>query len=98
MTDAERIAKMTDKKNRILAEIFGNDSTSVPVSPEVEKRVVDKNWNSGKSWMDQIRITIPMNNDMQYVGYYNDLIHKNNGVMVTVVDSFKAGFAAPPVK
>ena len=77
--------------------IFGETSTEVADVDAVEKRVVDSNWNAGKSWMSQFRCTSPMNNDMVGVGEYNDLIHKNNGVVVTQMHD-KPVFDAPVVK
>lgn len=102
MTDeeiaAERNAKIEKTKQRVLTEIFGEKAAkSNPDIPIVEFRTIDKNWNSGTSWMSQPRFTNPMNNDTRGVGEYNKLIHDNNGVIVTVSDE-KPGFAADPIK
>ena len=97
LSNEEWEALYNKPREALFARIFGDKMCKITdISPKVI--VTDKNWNSGKSWMDQLRITDPMNNDHEWVGYYNQLLHDNNGVMVTVVDSFKVGFAASPVK
>lgn len=99
MTDNERLEKINSIKNRVLTEIFGEDAMKASSTIDyVEKRTIDKNWNTNKSWMDQLRITNPMNNDYEGVGYYNKLLHDNNGVIVTSVENFKPDFSAPPLK
>ena len=98
MTDEERNANIERIKKRTLASIFGDKATSVDVEvPDVEYHTVDKNWNSGKLWMNQPRFTNPMNNDMEGIAEFNKKIHDNNGVVVTVMHK-KPGFAAEPIK
>lgn len=97
MTDVERFAKMDATKKRILNELVPDDPKLSHEVDDVEKRDVDKNWNSSKIWMYNLRITSPMNNDLNGIGDYNTMLHDNNGVMVTVADS-KPLTTAPIVK
>lgn len=96
--DVERNAKIEKTRQRVLNEIFGKEVAEKVVEvPEVEVRTTDKNWNTQKSWMSQTRVTTPMNNDFSEVGYYNKLLHDNNGVMV-IVSNEKPGMAIDPIK
>ena len=98
MTDEERNAAIERIKHKTLVKIFGEEAANNTVDvPDVEYRTLDKNWNSQKSWMSQLRITDPMNNDMEGVGYYNQLLHDTGGIIRTVTHD-KPGFAADPIK
>lgn len=97
MTDEERNVKIESIKQRTLASIFGESSKNSTEIDEVEFRDTDKNWNSGKCWMNQPRMTSPMNNDMKGLAEFNKKIHDNHGVVVTIMRD-KPGFAAEPVK
>lgn len=98
MTDEERNAAIERIKQETIARILGEEAANNDVDvPDVEYRTIDKNWNSQKSWMSQLRITDPMNNDMEGVGYYNQLLHDTDGIIRTVMHD-KPGFAADPIK
>lgn len=98
MTDEERNAAIERIKHNTIAKLLGEEvANNVVDVPDVEYRTADKNWNSQKSWMSQLRITNPMNNDMEGVGYYNQLLHDTGGIIRTVMHD-KPGFAANPVK
>lgn len=98
MTDEERNAAIERIKHNTIAKLLGEEVANNDVDvPDVEYRTTDKNWNSQKSWMSQLRITNPMNNDMEGVGYYNQLLHDTGGIIRTVMHD-KPGFAANPVK
>ena len=98
MTDEERNAAIERIKHNTIAKLLGEEVANNDVDvPDVEYRTTDKNWNSQKSWMSQLRITNPMNNDMEGVGYYNQLLHDTGGIIRTIMHD-KPGFAANPVK
>ena len=98
MTDTERNAKIESIKNRVLDELLGPatnlDATSID---DVEVRKIDKNWNTGKCWMDQPRFTSPMNNSMESIADFNRMMVNNKGVVVTVMRD-KPAFTADPIK
>lgn len=79
MTDEERNKKFDDKKRRVCIELLGVDPESKDVKnaaqqvEEPEVRVVDPLWGkkNAVSWMDRIRITDPMNNDIEGLNRYN---------------------------
>lgn len=78
MTDAERNQKFDEIKRRTAITLLGID----PESPEVkaaaheavsvEVSVVDSEWGkkNPKCWMEQVRITHPMNKEMEDLNAY----------------------------
>ena len=97
LAEQELDRKFAATKQRVENELLGSKRLDIKDPDAVEFRDVDKNWNAGKSWLSQLRHTNPMNNDMEGVGEYNELIHKNNGVVITKMN-VKPGFDAPFIK
>ena len=85
MTDIERINVFEEKKREIIDRLVGNDN--LPVSPIVEHKVIDVNWNRNKSWYDEIRLNANQNarNNVDQT-IYQFMIRDNGGVVVTVSD------------
>ena len=96
-SDQDIDSKFASIKARVENKLLGSKRLETNDPDAIEFRDVDKNWNAGKSWMSQLRYTNPMNNDTEGVGAYNELIHKNNGVVVTKMNA-KPGFDAPFIK
>ena len=79
MTDEERNKKFDDKKRRVCIELLGIDPMSkevqerAAIASEVEVRTTDPLWGkkNATSWMERIRITNPMNNDIEGLNRYN---------------------------
>lgn len=97
MTDEERNIKIEAIKQRTLAQLFGQSNDVCSDADEIEFRDVDKNWNSGKSWMEQIRITTPMNNDMTGLAEFNEQTHLTKGKVVTIMRD-KPDMLVAPIK
>lgn len=85
MTDIERNNVFEEKKREIIDRLVGNDN--LPVSPIVEHKVIDVNWNRNKSWYDEIRLNANQNarNNVDQT-IYQFMIRDNGGVVVTVSD------------
>lgn len=94
MTDKELDEKFASIKNRVINELVGGTGCASEASPEVEFTDVDKNFGSTTHWMEKVRIKGRMNNDFAGVGQYNQLLHDNNGKIITQTSEplEKAGF------
>ena len=77
MEDAERDVAFENAKEATLKMIFG-DKPTMEVD-EVEKRVVDFKFGTGKSWMKTNRMT--GNNDNTGVAEINRRMRENNGYL-----------------
>ena len=79
MTDEERNKKFDDKKRRVAIELLGIDPLSKEVlkasnkTSEPEVRVIDPLWGNKNavSWMERVRFTNPMNNDIEGLNRYD---------------------------
>lgn len=90
LTDAEWEAKFNGPRQALLERLFGKTPCPVSdLSPVV--RVVDKNFGTGKSFMDQdyVRITHPMNANTDGLEQYTAQIQRNGGRLVVKMTASK---------
>lgn len=73
---AELDAKIEKVKQMTLNRIFGLQLNDEP-EPEIEKRVVDFKFGTGRSWLNENRLT--SNNDTAGLGEINAEMHACNG-------------------
>ena len=78
LDDAARDAKFESVKQATLDRIFGK--CPIKVNDEVETSKIDFKFGTGKSWLDEPRMT--GNNDMVGIGEHNAKMHECNGYMV----------------
>lgn len=102
MTTDERNAMIEKKKQEVFDMIFKGQTCEAPKMPKMSegcKVIHDKNWNTGKSWLDQMRIVKNCTNfDEAGIREWQRQIRENNGVVYSTIDAPLAAAAPDPVK